>query len=150
MLLSLSRDLNLVQKIGLPAEENARSASTKSTGVLSAQPTVPELQNSAISALMAAISFFPALCSAAALLVDGRGAGKLQTTWFINDMMKTLKICIEIQYIFNPEIPGLGPPNPGISGLIKRFRIPGFRDPGIRDPGIAIPTQASHKKGWKK
>jgi hypothetical protein len=33
--------------------------------------------------------------------------------------------------IFNPEIPGLEPPNPGISGLTKI--------PGIRDPGIGIP-----------
>jgi len=85
ILLSLSRDLNLVQNI--PAAENARSASTEVGGIVSRQlytvcrylPRVPELQNSAISALMAAISFFPALCSAAALLLDG-GAGKLQTT----------------------------------------------------------------------
>jgi hypothetical protein len=35
--------------------------------------------------------------------------------------------------IFNPEIPGLEPPNPGIEKHV--------RDPGIRaDPGIGIPT----------
>jgi hypothetical protein len=34
--------------------------------------------------------------------------------------------------IFYPEIPGLEPPNPGISGLRKI--------PGIRDPGIGIPN----------
>jgi len=69
-----------VQKI--PATENARSASTEVGGIVSSQlhlPRMPEQLNSAISALMAAISFFSALCSAAALLVD-RGAGKLQTT----------------------------------------------------------------------
>jgi hypothetical protein len=33
--------------------------------------------------------------------------------------------------IFNPEIPGLEPLNPGISGLRKTL--------GIRDPGIGIP-----------
>jgi len=94
ILLSLSRDhgvsllhdcdLNLVQKI--PAAENARSASIEVGGIVSSQlhmvcrhfPRVPELLNSAISALMAVISFFPAR-SAAALLVD-EGAGKLQTT----------------------------------------------------------------------
>ena len=31
-----------------------------------------------------------------------------------------------------PEIPGLGPSNPGIGKNV--------RDPGIRDPGIAIPS----------
>lgn len=83
ILLSLSRDLNLVQKI--PAAENARSASTEVGGIVSSQlytvcrhlPRVPELLNSAISALMAAISFFPALYSAAALLVDGVGDGSI-------------------------------------------------------------------------
>jgi len=81
--LSLSRDLNLVQKI--PAAEKARSASTEVGGMVSNQlyavcrhlPRVPELLNSAISALMAAISFFPALNSAAALLVDGVGDGSI-------------------------------------------------------------------------
>jgi len=85
ILLSLSHDLHLVQKI--PAAENVRSASTEVGGIVSSQlytvcrhlPRVIELLNFAISALMAAISFFPAQCSAAALLVDG-GAGKLQTT----------------------------------------------------------------------
>jgi len=38
---------------------------------------VPELLNSAISAVMAAMSFFPALYSAAALLVDGVGDGSI-------------------------------------------------------------------------
>ena len=80
ILLSLSRDFNLVQKI--PAAENARSASTEVGGIVSSQlytvcrhlPRVPELLNIAISALMAAISFFSALFAAAALLVDGVGS----------------------------------------------------------------------------
>jgi len=85
MLLSLSRDLNLVQK-KIPAAENPHSASTEIGGIVSSQllstvcrflPWVPELMNSAISALMAAMSFFPALYSAAALLVDGVGDGSI-------------------------------------------------------------------------
>jgi hypothetical protein len=35
--------------------------------------------------------------------------------------------------IFNPEIPGLKPPNPGISGLRKMPEIPAFRDSRCRD-----------------
>jgi hypothetical protein len=43
---------------------------------------VPELLNNAISALMAAISFFPALNSAAALLVDEVGDHDSRTTLY--------------------------------------------------------------------
>jgi hypothetical protein len=38
--------------------------------------------------------------------------------------------------IFNPEIPGLEPPNPGISGLINMSGIPGFGIPGFGIPGL--------------
>jgi hypothetical protein len=33
--------------------------------------------------------------------------------------------------IFNPEFPGLEPPNPGISGLRNMSGIPGFGIPGL-------------------
>jgi hypothetical protein len=51
---------------------------------------------------------------------------------------------IEMYEIFNPEIPGLEPPNPGISGLRK---MPGI--PGIRDPGIGIPIGRSKLDGFR-
>jgi len=72
-----------VQKI--PAAKNARSTSTEVGGIVSSQlytvcrhlPRVPELLSGAILALMATMSFFPALYSAAALLVDEFGDGSI-------------------------------------------------------------------------
>jgi hypothetical protein len=38
--------------------------------------------------------------------------------------------------IFNPEIPGLEPPNTGISGLRKMPGIPGFGIPGLESLAV--------------
>ena len=47
----------------------------------------------------------------------------------------------EMYEIFNPEIPGLEPPNPGISGLRKMPGIPVFGIPGLESLDTMLGSQ---------
>jgi hypothetical protein len=48
--------------------------------------------------------------------------------------------------IFTPEIPGLEPPNPGISGLRKMSGIPVFGIPGLESLYVsAYASSLGHK-----